>query len=86
VSSVNLDSSGRPRTNWAGNIDFAAPDFHRPATVSQLRAIVARARQIRVLATGHSFNDRLPDFLNLMRHYDAAGKFRNAYTDRYLRR
>jgi xylitol oxidase len=57
VSSVNLDSSGRPRTNWAGNIAFAAPDFHRPATVSQLRAIVARARQIRVLATGHSFND-----------------------------
>jgi len=30
--------------------------------------------------------DRLPDFLNLMHHYDPAGKFRNAYTDRYLAR
>ncbi len=45
------------RANWAGNIVFTAPDFHRPATVGELRAVVARARQIRVLATGHSFND-----------------------------
>ena len=30
--------------------------------------------------------DRLPDFLGLMRHYDPAGKFRNAYTARYLGR
>jgi xylitol oxidase len=30
--------------------------------------------------------DRLSDFLNLMHHYDPAGKFRNAYTDRYLGR
>ena len=52
-----MNSAGRQRTNWAGNIAFAAPDFHRPATVGQLQAVVARARQIRVLATGHSFND-----------------------------
>src|SRR5208282_2159830 len=36
---------------------FAAPDFYRPATVSELRAVVARAPRVRVLATGHSFND-----------------------------
>jgi alditol oxidase len=30
--------------------------------------------------------ERLPDFLNLTRHYDPAGKFRNAYTARYLGR
>ena len=30
--------------------------------------------------------DRLPDFLALARHYDPAGKFRNAYTARYLGR
>ncbi len=30
--------------------------------------------------------DRLPDFLDLMNHYDPAGKFRNAYTARYLGR
>ena len=53
----NLDSAVRPRTNWAGNIAFAAPDFYRPAAVSELQAVVARARQVRVLATGHSFND-----------------------------
>ena len=53
----NVDSAVRPRTNWAGNIAFAAPDFYRPATVSELQAVVARARQVRVLATGHSFND-----------------------------
>ena len=54
---MNLDSAGRPRTNWAGNIAFAAPDFYRPAAVSELQAVIARARQVRVLATGHSFND-----------------------------
>src|ERR1035441_3518616 len=36
---------------------YGAADFYRPATVSELRGIVARAGQIRVLATGHSFND-----------------------------
>jgi len=127
VSNVSLDSVGRPDKNWAGNIAFAAPDFYRPAAVSELRAVIARARQVRVLATGHSFNDmadspgaqvslaglppevwcarphwgkifttsaedlassydRLPDFLDLTRHYDSAGKFRNAYTARYLGR
>ena len=54
---MNVDSTVRPRTNWAGNIAFAAPDFYRPAAISELQAVVARARQIRVLATGHSFND-----------------------------
>jgi alditol oxidase len=49
--------AGRPRTNWAGNIAFSAPDFHRPATLGELRAVVAGARQLRVVATGHSFND-----------------------------
>jgi xylitol oxidase len=46
-----------PRTNWAGNITFGAPDLHRPATVSELQHLVAKAARIRVLGTGHSFND-----------------------------
>ncbi len=54
---MNVDVTGRPRTNWAGNIAFRAPDLYRPVSISQLRAIVARPGQIRVLATGHSFND-----------------------------
>jgi alditol oxidase len=57
VSSVDLNVVGRPRTNWAGNIVFGAPEFHRPQTYGELRAAVARAGQVRVLATGHSFND-----------------------------
>ena len=52
-----MTATACPRTNWAGNIAFAAPDFHRPASVGELRAVVARARQVRVLGTGHSFND-----------------------------
>ena len=47
----------RPRANWAGNIAFGAPDYHRPVSLGQLQAVVARAGRIRVLGTGHSFND-----------------------------
>ena len=46
-----------PRTNWAGNITFEAPEEYRPASAGELRTVVARARQVRVLGTGHSFND-----------------------------
>ena len=52
-----MTTTASPRTNWAGNIAFAAPDFYRPASLAELRAVVARARQVRVLGTGHSFND-----------------------------
>ena len=45
------------RTNWARNIAFTAPEFYSPATLGDLRAVVARSRQLRVLGTGHSFND-----------------------------
>ncbi|HLK72543.1 MAG TPA: D-arabinono-1,4-lactone oxidase [Streptosporangiaceae bacterium] len=47
----------RPRTNWAGNITFGAPGYHRPSSLGELQAVVARASQLRVLGTGHSFND-----------------------------
>jgi alditol oxidase len=59
AGSVNpgAGAAPRPRTNWAGNVAFAAADLYRPATLGQLQAIVARARRIRVLAAGHSFND-----------------------------
>ncbi len=44
-------------TNWAGNIAFGAARVHRPSTVDQVRAVVAHARRVRVLGSGHSFND-----------------------------
>jgi alditol oxidase len=49
--------SARPQTNWAGNITFGAPGFERPSSLRELQAVVARSSRIRVLGTGHSFND-----------------------------
>jgi len=49
--------NARSRTNWAGNIAFGAPGFYRPSSLSELQAVVARSGRIRVLGTGHSFND-----------------------------
>jgi xylitol oxidase len=45
-----------PATNWAGNVTFGAERRERPADLDALRRIVAGARQVRVLGTGHSFN------------------------------
>ena len=52
-----MTTTASPRTNWAGNIAFGAPDLYLPASLGELQTVVARARQIRVLGTGHSFND-----------------------------
>jgi xylitol oxidase len=41
--------------NWAGNYTYGAERIHRPATIEQLREIVAAAARIRVLGTRHSF-------------------------------
>ncbi|MEY9965130.1 xylitol oxidase [Streptacidiphilus sp. MAP12-16] len=43
-------------TNWAGNVTFSATRVHRPATVDELRRVVAGAPSVRVLGSGHSFN------------------------------
>ncbi|OON80633.1 D-arabinono-1,4-lactone oxidase [Streptomyces tsukubensis] len=46
-----------PTTNWAGNITFSAAAPHRPVTWDETRGLVAGARRVRVLGSGHSFND-----------------------------
>jgi alditol oxidase len=43
--------------NWAGNYAYRAERLHRPASVEQLRELVAAAPQIRVLGSRHSFSD-----------------------------
>jgi xylitol oxidase len=43
-------------TNWAGNITFDARRLHRPATLDELRDVVAGTDRLRVLGSGHSFN------------------------------
>ncbi|MYV50588.1 D-arabinono-1,4-lactone oxidase [Streptomyces sp. SID2888] len=44
-------------TNWAGNITYAAGELHRPGTLDALRSLVAGAARVRVLGSGHSFNE-----------------------------
>jgi xylitol oxidase len=44
-------------TNWAGNHTYRAALVHRPASLDQLRELVAGAARLRVLGSRHSFND-----------------------------
>ncbi|MFC3234109.1 FAD-binding protein [Streptomyces nitrosporeus] len=44
------------RQNWARNITFAARRLHTPASVAELRTVVAAGTALRALGTGHSFN------------------------------
>ncbi|HEX6472164.1 MAG TPA: D-arabinono-1,4-lactone oxidase [Streptosporangiaceae bacterium] len=44
-------------TNWAGNITFRARELHRPASVDELRRLVARGDRVRALGSAHSFNE-----------------------------
>lgn len=43
--------------NWAGNLTYSADRVVRPATVAELRTIVAGTDRLRPLGTRHSFND-----------------------------
>ncbi|NJC10774.1 xylitol oxidase [Micromonospora profundi] len=49
-----------PRRNWAGNVRYAAREFHRPDTIDDLRRLVAGSTRLRAVGSGHSFN-RLGD-------------------------
>ncbi|EFE66306.1 oxidoreductase [Streptomyces viridosporus ATCC 14672] len=44
-------------TNWAGNITYTAEELHRPRNLDALRALVAESSRVRVLGSGHSFNE-----------------------------
>jgi alditol oxidase len=44
-------------TNWAGNHTYRATVLHRPASLDQVRELVAGAGRLRVLGSRHSFND-----------------------------
>ena len=53
-----MRASHRPALkNWATNIQFRADTFARPKTIEQLQEIVQKARRVRVVGAGHSFND-----------------------------
>ncbi|MFI8193582.1 D-arabinono-1,4-lactone oxidase [Streptomyces sp. NPDC085946] len=44
-------------TNWAGNITYTAKELHRPRSLDALRTLVADSARVRVLGSGHSFNE-----------------------------
>ncbi|MPY58901.1 FAD-binding protein [Streptomyces spongiae] len=44
-------------TNWAGNITYTAKELHRPHSIEGVRALVAGSDAVRVLGSGHSFNE-----------------------------
>lgn len=43
--------------NWAGNYTYRAARFHYPTTVEEVQQVVSRAKKLKVLGSGHSFND-----------------------------
>lgn len=42
--------------NWAGNIAYAAKNWHKPNSIEELQALVQKAPKIKVVGTRHSFN------------------------------
>ncbi|UXY30716.1 FAD-binding protein [Streptomyces sp. HUAS TT20] len=44
-------------TNWARNITYTAGELHRPGSLDALRALVGGSSRVRVLGSGHSFNE-----------------------------
>jgi xylitol oxidase len=45
------------QTNWAGNHTYQAAVLHRPASLDQLRELVAGAGRLRALGSRHSFSE-----------------------------
>jgi xylitol oxidase len=44
-------------TNWSGHVTLARARVHEPAKVAEIQRIVAGSRSVRVIGSGHSFND-----------------------------
>ena len=43
--------------NWAGNLTFSANEFIEIDNISKLQQVVSNSQGVKVLATGHSFNE-----------------------------
>jgi xylitol oxidase len=54
VASLSSDPIG---TNWAGNYSYRAARLVRPASVDELRDVVAGSSAVRALGSRHSFSD-----------------------------
>ncbi|MGH2551546.1 MAG: D-arabinono-1,4-lactone oxidase [Thermomicrobiales bacterium] len=54
IQEDGVSTTGR---NWAGNYAYQATRLHEPASLDELRAIVARTPKIHTLGSRHCFND-----------------------------
>jgi alditol oxidase len=52
-----MSTGAQAEVNWAGNYAYAADRIHHPATLDEVREIVAGAEHVRALGSRHSFND-----------------------------
>jgi len=44
-------------SNWAGNYQYKAENFHEPNDVGELQKIIKNSKKVRILGTRHSFNN-----------------------------
>eukprot|EP00494_Astrolonche_serrata_P030960 UN31228 len=49
--------SRRKISNWCGSVHFEHKKFETPQTIDELQSVVKNNDKIRVLGSGHSFND-----------------------------
>jgi alditol oxidase len=57
VSAYDVAETTGPRTNWAGNLTYAAERFVRPGTVLEAQEAVRAASKVRAVGSRHCFND-----------------------------
>src|SRR5215207_9578695 len=55
--SCRRSADGGDVRNWAGNHRYRMRSLHEPESVEELQEVVRAARSLRVIGTGHSFND-----------------------------
>jgi xylitol oxidase len=57
VQSHSLLSTGKPRTNWAGNYIYKSVHLDEPATAQDVQKLISSLAHVKALGARHSFND-----------------------------
>ncbi len=52
-----VSDAAAPRTNWAGNYTYKAPQLHEPTTIDELQALVKKLNSQKALGSTHCFNN-----------------------------
>jgi len=61
---LNGQSAAAPRTNWAGNYTYSAPNLLEPQSAGEIQSAVRGHRHLRALGSRHSFNGIADDAEN----------------------